>query len=327
MHFPIEQILAKLQTDGVNLTLPELVRYKPIAKRLNLNPASAIKSSMSGTMASRFKGRGMEFDEARHYQPGDDIRSIDWRVTARTGKTHTKVYREERERPVIVYLDLHQNMKFGTQLLYKSVQAVHASAMITFSALARGDKIGCICANEGTDLELKPKASTKHGFAMLNQIVNLHNQTKQTTNNNTDAAARTCIDSINKLAVLAKPGTLVYVLSDFSLFDKACFDALGNIQRHCEIRPLYIYDPIEMTLPHLTNTNDVLLTDGFNEQNLTLGDKDVENAYSSTRLAWLAQFKQQMQILGLKVNKLDAAQSVESQMSSTRAGLVLGDTL
>ncbi|MDT0594717.1 DUF58 domain-containing protein [Glaciecola petra] len=325
MQFPIEQRLAKLQTDGVNLTLPELVRYKPIAKRLNLNPASAIKSSMAGGMASRFKGRGMEFDEARHYQPGDDIRSIDWRVTARTGKTHTKVYREERERPVIVYLDLHQNMKFGTQLLYKSVQAVHASAMVTFSALARGDKIGCICANENTDLELKPKASAKHGFAMLNQIVNLHNQSQQSSQ--AKKTANTCIDSINKLAVLAKPGTLVYVISDFSLFDQACFDALGNIQRHCEIRPLYIYDPIEMSLPHLSNTNDVLLTDGLNEQNLTLGDKDVENAYSSTRLAWLSQFKQRMQVLGINVNKLNAAHSVESQMSSTRAGLVLGDTL
>ena len=111
---------------------------------------------MSGGYLSRQKGRGMEFDEARHYLPGDDIRAIDWRVTARTGKTHTKIYREERERPVFILCDLTASMQFGSQLLLKSVQAAHIAALLSWAAAARGDKVGALIFNDGMHRECKP---------------------------------------------------------------------------------------------------------------------------------------------------------------------------
>jgi hypothetical protein len=345
----VQATLQQLDSNGVNLSLGELLRYKGIAKQLNLNPASAIKSSMAGAMTSRFKGRGMEFDEARHYQPGDDIRSIDWRVTARTGKTHTKLYREERERPVLIYLDCTAAMHFGTQLLYKSVQAAHAAALIAFSAQSRGDKIGCIAFNENQDIELKPKSTSKHTLSMLNQLVQFHNesaaklenqiaqsstgasaapfsnQSNKYENNTKNAGlANPFLASINKLAILAKPGTLVYVISDFNGFDAACFNVLGKMYRHCEIRPLRIFDPIEQALPHIANIQDVLLTNGSTEQFMTLGDNKVEDNYARARLQWFTFLKGNINKLGLGLRQVDASQPIDKQLIATRRGLLLG---
>lgn len=320
----VQTTLEKLNSNGVALTLGELVRYKGLASRLNLKPASAIKSGMAGALTSKFKGRGMEFDEARHYQPGDDIRSIDWRVTARTGKTHTKLYREERERPVLLYIDLHASMHFGTQLLYKSVQAMHAGALVTFSALSRGDKIGCVAACEGADIEIKPKSTSKHVLGMLNQIVQMQNQhVKHDTTTNIDKASSN-LSAMTKLSMLAKPGTLVYVISDFANFNTACFDVLGKMKRHCEIRPLHIVDPLEQALPNLHGSNQVLLSDGTNEQALTLGDKKLSEQYSNTRAMWFTGVNQHMTQMGMQLRTLSAAKSIEDQLVATRAGLLIG---
>ena len=96
-------------SNGVEVTHKELLEYRGRNALLDLSRNQQIKSHMAGTLLAKTKGRGMEFDEARHYQTGDDIRAIDWRVTARTGKVHTKIYREERERPVVMLVDLNHH--------------------------------------------------------------------------------------------------------------------------------------------------------------------------------------------------------------------------
>ena len=116
-----QSYLARLQSDGIHLGVKELLQYRQFANLLDLTPRRTPQARLAGSYLTKHKGRGMEFDEARHYQPGDDIRAIAWRVTARTGKTHTKVYREERERPVFILCDMSSSMQFGTQLLLKSV--------------------------------------------------------------------------------------------------------------------------------------------------------------------------------------------------------------
>ena len=121
----IEKWLSKYQSNGVDLGIKELIHYQGKTALLNLSPRKTVQAKLAGAYLAKTKGRGMEFDEARHYQAGDDIRAIDWRVTARTGKTHTKLYREEKERPVFVLTDLSSSMQFGTQFLFKSVQAAH----------------------------------------------------------------------------------------------------------------------------------------------------------------------------------------------------------
>lgn len=124
------QWLKSCHANGVSLDLKELIYYRAKARLLDLTPKNQIKHKMAGQYLAPHKGRGMEFAEVRHYQPGDDIRSIDWRVTARTGQTHTKIYQEEKERPVFIFTDFSNTMLFGSQLLLKSVQAAHLSALV-----------------------------------------------------------------------------------------------------------------------------------------------------------------------------------------------------
>ncbi|MFT6269151.1 MAG: hypothetical protein ACJAVV_001975 [Alphaproteobacteria bacterium] len=335
-----QNLLSSLLSNGVSCELTELVRYRALAGKLNLAPSGSIKNSMAGTITSRFKGRGMEFDEARHYQPGDDIRSIDWRVTARTGKTHTKLYREERERPVLIYVDLSASMHFGTQLLYKSVQALHAAALITFSALSRGDKIGCMAVSNNTDIERKPKSTAKQALSMLNQLVDLQKSTiaeayseaKQATGKRPAALSSALENSVdkstyhmNQLAMLARPGTLVYVISDFSGFSGSAYSVLGKINRHCEVRPLRIFDPIEEALPMVNSMQDVLLSDGEQDQHILLGDSKVNEQYKSIRSAVFDALKADLSSLGLPLRQVSAALPIEQQLSASKSGLVLGE--
>lgn len=329
-----QQVLSTLLSNGVSCQLTELVRYRALASKLNLAPNSSVKNNMAGALSSRFKGRGMEFDEARHYQPGDDIRSIDWRVTARTGKTHTKLYREERERPVLIYIDLTSSMHFGTQLLYKSVQALHAAALITFSALSRGDKVGCMAVSNNEDIERKPKSTAKHALSMLNQIVDLQQAAVHTPikNSKNDIDKRvgssnqtSATQTMNQLSMLAKPGTLVYVISDFSTFTENAFTVLGKINRHCEVRPMRIYDPIEQALPKVSGIQDVLVTNGSDDQHILLGDKKLDQQYKQTREYLFAELKSQLSSFGLPLRQISAAFPIEQQLATSRSGLILGE--
>lgn len=329
-----QQVLSNLMSNGVSCQLSELVRYRALASKLNLAPSTSVKNNMAGTLSSRFKGRGMEFDEARHYQPGDDIRSIDWRVTARTGTTHTKLYREERERPVLIYIDLTSSMHFGTQLLYKSVQALHAAALITFSALSRGDKVGCMAVSDNKDIERKPKSTAKHALSMLNQIVDLQqtavltpikNRKKTSDKSLLSANSESSTQFMNQLSMLAKPGTLVYVISDFSTFTENAFTVLGKINRHCEVRPMRIFDPIEQSLPKVHGVQDVLVSNGTDDQHILLGDKNLDQQYKQTRENLFAELKSQLASFGLPLRQITAALPIEQQLATSRSGLILGE--
>ena len=335
----IADTLSNLESNGVSCGLNELVRYRALARRLNLAPSSTMRSSMAGALTSKFKGRGMEFDEARHYQSGDDIRSIDWRVTARTGKTHTKLYREERERPVLVFVDLGPSMHFGTALLYKSVQALHAMSLISFSALARGDKIGAMLYTGMDDLEIKPKSTAKHAMAMLNQAVNvqqscIQNLQKQSKryetldeleNSRKNRSKFYLANPISQLAKIARPGSLVYVISDFSMFQEQNFSELGRLGRHCEIRPLRIYDPIELALPHSDLTEHVLVSDGINDKTLVLGDAHEAAEYAKQRSTWFSRLKISLRETGGHLRQISSAEPIENQFIATKQGMILGE--
>ena len=132
-----------LFSDGVNLTQKELLACQTIARALPEKRSKA-RANLAGHRASLIKGRGMEFAEVRHYQPGDDVRTIDWRVTARTGKVHTKLFVEERERPVLILLDLSHSLYFGSSLLLQSVQAAHLATTLGWSAIQHGDRLGAL---------------------------------------------------------------------------------------------------------------------------------------------------------------------------------------
>ena len=133
---------------GIRATLTDLIGLRFEASRMPLPRNIRATHPISGQLRSKIQGRGVDFSEVRLYQPGDDVRSIDWRVTARTNQPHTKLFQEEKERPVLVLIDQGASLFFGSKVRFKSVAAARLGLSIAWSALAEGDRVGGIVSTE-----------------------------------------------------------------------------------------------------------------------------------------------------------------------------------
>lgn len=240
--FSASQWLKQLSADGSSVGLPELLWYQRHTKVLNLKPTISIQSKLAGTYLARSKGRGMEFDEVRHYQPGDDVRTIDWRVTARSGKVHTKLFREEKERPVFIVTDLTDSMRFGSSLLFKSVQAAHLAAVIAWHVKQHGDKLGGLVFSNQQHRELKPQGRS-HGVLRYLQALQQCHHSAALSN------GLTLSQALGQQRRLSRPGSLVYILSDFNQLDEQALRHIRAISQHNEVTCCQISDPLELALP------------------------------------------------------------------------------
>ncbi len=230
---------------GAYADLGHLASYQLPAKYLPLRNNKRALNHLSGPFRSRVRGRGMEFEDVRLYQAGDDIRSIDWRVTARTGKAHTKQYREEREKPVLVVIDQRQNMFFGSECAMKSLLASDLAAYIAWAAFHKGDKIGGLIFNDGGHVEIRPRRQKKTVLQFLNHVVNYN----KALNSHPVVQKRALLDALKELKRVAKPGSQIFFISDFHDLDEECSALLHDLSRHCEIIALQTFDHLEEQLP------------------------------------------------------------------------------
>ncbi len=240
--FSARQWLQQLSADGISVMLPELLWYQRHTSVLNLKPTISIQSKLAGTYLARSKGRGMEFDEVRHYQPGDDVRTIDWRVTARSGKVHTKLFREEKERPVFIVTDLTDSMRFGSSLLLKSVQAAHLAAVIAWHVKQHGDKLGGVVFSNQQHRELKPQGRSHGVLRYLQALQQCHQPS--TVNNGLSLS-----QALGQQRRLSRPGSLVYILSDFNRLDEQAMRHIRAIGQHNEVTCCQLTDPLELAIP------------------------------------------------------------------------------
>ncbi|MGP9802605.1 DUF58 domain-containing protein [Rheinheimera sp. NSM] len=292
--------------DGVSLGLSELLWYQRYTKVLDLTPRMPIHSKLAGTYLAKSKGRGMEFDEVRHYQSGDDVRTIDWRVTARTGKVHTKLFREEKERPVFILTDLGSSMQFGSALLFKSVQAAHLAALIAWHVKQRGDKLGGLVFSQQQHFELKPQ-SRSHGvlryFHALTEV-------QHTTQGNRGLSLN---DALSQLRRLVRPGSLVYILSDFAGFTDDGLRHIRAIRQHNEVTCCPITDPLDLMLPASGN-GLAAISDGQHTGYVELGSSSLRQRYAQQQQTQQQQLKQHINQLGCKWLPVSAAEPVLSQL-------------
>ncbi|MCM5508472.1 MULTISPECIES: DUF58 domain-containing protein [Vibrio] len=228
-------------SDGVNLCLDELLYYKQQAIKW-LPPAKSLWSQMLGQHQSKQLGRGMDFAEVRQYQPGDDVRSIDWRVTARTGKPHTKLFTEEREKPIIVYVDFSASMMFGSQLMFKSVLASHMASLIAWLSVAQRDRIGAMIDTGDQLTELKPTSRNQGPLALIQHLVKLHQDklNQSTTPHSSDMG-----HGLQALNRLCPKGSEVVIISDFLRFSESNQPLLTRLRAHNRVRLVHISDPLE----------------------------------------------------------------------------------
>jgi uncharacterized protein (DUF58 family) len=237
--------------------------------------ANQVKAQMAGGHLSTFRGRGMDYHESRPYQSGDDIRAIDWRVTARTGRTHTKTYREERERPVLLLVDLCKTMFFGTRTCFKSVLAAKLAALLAWSSVHHGDRVGGLFFSEAHHLELRPKPGKAAALHLVQQLAShpAWNQQHKTTNG-LEAGS----EALNRLRHVTRPGSLVILISDFRFLDDSCRVHLSQLAKHNDVVLLFTHDPFEQALPP--------------SGNYRLSDGDIEISLDSTNVASREQYQQ-----------------------------------
>lgn len=234
-----------------------------------------IRARHTGAHRSVYKGRGMDFAESRIYQPGDDIRTIDWRVTARSGRVHTKVFEEEREKPVLLWLDLRPSMFFATRGRFKSVVAAEIAALLLWKTLKDGDRIGGILQN-GEHVELKPSRSRSAALHFLRQLSDM-TRTQPLGKNGVARKNEDLQASWTRLRRVAQPGSQVFVLSDFRQVTPAALRQLAMVARHSQLALFSIHDPFEEKLPQQGNLR---LTDGKRSLLLNLGQKLWRDRYT-----------------------------------------------
>lgn len=228
--------------------------YAPLEDMLALRLRSANaaptptrrRNPSSGQRLSRLRGRGVDFAEVRLYQPGDDVRSIDWRVTARKNEPHTKVFREERERPTLLCIDQTRSMFFGTRLRLKSVAAAELAARCAWQALANGDRVGgLIIGNESTTLA-KPKRSSRAVARILGE---LHNHNTALNRHSAPTSPEYLAGELTHLRRLAQTNHRIVVLTDFLPAGAFWSDTLKGLARHNDVIAVHIIDPMEQQLP------------------------------------------------------------------------------
>lgn len=246
--------------ERISVSLDMLIKLAKPAASLKLF-RSRIRAQQSGGYLSRNKGRGMEFDEVRMYQPGDDIRSIDWRVTARTGKTHTKLFREERERPVFISVDYRASMQFATRGVFKSVQAAKLAGLLAWVAQRHGDRVGGQIFTDTACRELKPQNGKQAVLHFFNALVKTETQ----------HVPISLEQVISRLSHHVKPGSLVYIISDYRGFNHNIENYLTKLARHCEVIMILVYDPLESHLPdkgryRFTDTKTDIVVDTGDKQ-------------------------------------------------------------
>ncbi|MEJ1354262.1 MAG: DUF58 domain-containing protein [Candidatus Sedimenticola sp. (ex Thyasira tokunagai)] len=228
---------------AVHATLDELIRLRGNSRGLVLGAQRRSLSAQSGGYLSVYRGRGLEFDEVRAYQPGDDVRTIDWRVTARRGRTHTKLFREERERPVLLLADFHPGMYFGSRQQFKSVLAARAAALVAWSAVRAGDRVGGVVSGVEGHSIIPPRSRQKGILALLKVL-----EQQQPTAPGEVVDGR-LDQALAQLRRVAHPGSMVLLLSDFSELGEEGEHHLSSLSRHCDVLLGFIHDPLELLPP------------------------------------------------------------------------------
>lgn len=233
---------------GVEVRLADLINMRHQTGVLGIKTRKRVHTLLAGGERSPFKGRGMDFEESRRYQPGDDVRLMDWRVMARTHEPYLKVFREERERPVFFVVDNRKGMRFGTKVAFKSVIAAHAAALLGWASQERGDRIGAVVFSDVDHVELRPKGGRTGVLQLLNLLAQETSHPSQVNERQNPSTSPLQL-ALNRVQTTAKPGSLIFLLSDFRDWDQQAKQTLIRLGGHQDVVVIFMYDQLEQEPP------------------------------------------------------------------------------
>ena len=204
---------------------------------IEIRTRNMMNNLFAGEYHSVFKGRGMEFAEAREYQPGDDVRHIDWNVTARVGSPFIKVFDEEREMTVMLLVDVSASGAFGSQQQMKGEVGVEVSALLAFSAIQNNDRVGLLIFTDEGEVFVPPKKGRKHVLRVIRELLYFQPQGRRTS----------IAGALEYLGRVLHRRSVVFVVSDFQ--DKGYETALRHLSRRHDLIAVSLSDPREWRLP------------------------------------------------------------------------------
>jgi len=232
---------------GVYVDLEQLIALEQKGRKVSLLPRQPVHSLLSGRYASRMRGRGLNFEEIRDYRTGDDVRSIDWKVTARLQSPHVRVFNEERDRQGLLVVDQRLSMFFGTRRAMKSVTAAEIAAVVAWRILNVGDRVGGIVFNDHTIDDVKPRRSRRIVLQYLSKLV-AQNQALGVGRGITRDA--TMLNrAIDRIRRVAPHDATVVIFSDFDGADETTRHAVAALAAHNTVIAILVHDPSQSELP------------------------------------------------------------------------------
>jgi uncharacterized protein (DUF58 family) len=301
---------------GVYVDLDDLIALEYRGRKISFLPRQPVHSLLSGRFASRMRGRGLNFEEIRDYRAGDDIRSIDWKVTARLRKPHVRVFNEERDRQTIIVVDQRLSMFFGSRRAMKSVTAAEAGAIAAWRVLGVGDRIGAVVFGDRDIVEVAARRSRATVLQTLSAIVT-QNQALGVGRGLVSAPAmlNSALDHARRRA---PHDAVVVIISDFDGADTATRAMITTLNRHNDVIAVLVHDPLQSDLPPSAS---MTVTDGELQIRLDVGRDSVRRSVSQvtqdrlkTVFAWTHE-------LGIPVLPLSAAEETAAQVRRLLGGL------
>lgn len=278
------------------------------ARRITFLPRQPARSILNGRHGSRLRGRGLNFEELREYLPSDDVRSIDWKVTARTGTPHVRIFTEERDRPTLIVVDQRMSMYFGSELNMKSVTAAECAALSAFRIHDQGDRVGGIVFGDEEIAEIRPGRSRRSLDGFLTALADA---------NGLLSAERPVVEAmplnrvLKSVARIARRDHLVLVFSDFGEIDETTHRLVSGISRHNDLILGLVSDPFTDKIPQ---GRRLVVSDGVLQAEIDTGDHAVHRRLSEMARGRLAEVLDWQRLYGLTVLPLTTAESSVSQM-------------
>jgi len=295
---------------GAYTDIRELIQLRYAARDMDVLQANKTRNPLSGLLSSKFRGRGTDFAEVRIYQPGDDVRSIDWRVTARTRIPHTKLFQEEKERPVLILVDQSASMFFGSKQAFKSVLAAEAAALIAWTALERGDRVGGIVFSENGHREVRPRRSKTSVLRLLHEVNDYNKVLSKQAN---QGAQSYLTDALRNVRRVAKNGCTILIISDFLALNEEAKIHLRQLARQDDVVGIHISDPLERELPR---PDLYTITDGNNRSRINTSVGRHRRAYEKQYQDNLELVRAEFKRLKSPLVELSTSQGLVSEVSA-----------
>ncbi len=253
--------------EKVHPTLEDLVRLQFDARGFSLLPRQPVESLLSGRHASRLRGRGLTFEELREYREGDDIRTIDWKASARLRKTHVRVYSEERERPVLFVVDQRTSMFFGSARTTKATAAAEIAALGAWRTLHAGDRVGALIFGDEEVIQIKPHRSRTNVLRICHELVRMNESLSASSPRSNRA---TLNEALKQAANLAPHDYLIVLVTDYTGNNEETRRLATSLAAHNDVLAILTYDPMGIRLP---SGDGLEATDGATRLTVPKGKK------------------------------------------------------